>query len=155
MLRLIFQIIGNMNTNINQISIEENTVKQLCNILQTKFQKDDGYDIEGMADCEKSLKLVVTAKQGADSEFALTSAVPQRQLSSRAVTLSHAIDTGSIILSIAALSLQVAIAVSCGNLSSSSDNAAESELEKWMSVVTIALALLASSKNKVLDYCKK
>ncbi len=156
MLRLIFQIIGNMNTNINQISIEENTVKQLCNMLQAKFQKDDGYDVEGMADCEKSLKLVVTARQCTDSEFALTSAVPQRQLSSRAVTLSHAIDNASIILSIAALSLQIAIAV-CGveDSLSSKDSTIENELGSWMSVITMALVLLASSKNKVLDYCKK
>lgn len=149
-----------MNTNMNKIVIDENAVQQLCDILQTKFRKDDGYDVEQMADCEKSLKLVVTAKQGASSEFAITNAVPQRQLSSRAVALSHAIDTGTIILSIAALSIQIAIAIvngvyDSGGSSSSSYSAIENELERWMGVVTIAFALLASSKNKILDYCKK
>lgn len=148
-----------MNTNINQISIDEGTVQQLCNMLQAKFQKDDGYDVEQMADCEKSLKLVLTARQGTGSEFSITNVVPQRQLSSRAVAVSHVIDTGSIILSIAALSLQVAMLVVNGvisnDASSSSDSVVADEVTKWMSIITMALALIASSKNQVLDKLKK
>ncbi len=147
-----------MNTNINQISIDEGTVQQLCNMLQAKFQKDDGYDVEQMADCEKSLKLVLTARQGTGSEFSITNVVPQRQLSSRAVAVSHVIDTGSIILSIAALSLQVAMLVVNGVISndaSSSDSVVADEVTKWMSIITMALALIASSKNQVLDKLKK
>lgn len=161
MLRFLFQIIGNMNTNINQISIDENSVKQLCNMVQAKFQKNNGCDIEGMADCEKTLKVIVTARQGIGSEFYITDVVQQRQLSSRAVTVSHVIDTGSIILSIAALSLQVAMLIVNGVIgddassSSAGDSIVADEVAKWMSIITMALALIASSKNQVLDKLKK
>ena len=151
----------NTNTNTNKIVIDEGAMQQLCALLQTKFQKDEGYDVEQMADCEKSLKIVVTAKQGDPSEFTLVNAVPHRQLSSRAVKISRTIDIGSTILSIAALGFQVAILIVNGVISddtssSSSENSSiANELVKWMSIVTMALSLIASSKNQVLDKFKK